>query len=109
MFTQQPDGLGLATADVVDCEDHIDDEGLSSLAALGDDYAALEMDLLEVIVLMIDLPEFPEERRDYVLGDFAFLNVSCHEGTLIFSVVCAIDAPTRTLYQDAAFEATPRV
>lgn len=104
LYVDHPEGLTLATDDPIDCPHHTRDEPLATLAELGDDYAALEKDLLEVICLMADLPETEIEREEYVFGDFAFTNLFCYDGTLGFSFMCPVNYPTRRMYQDGAFE-----
>ncbi|NEU58730.1 hypothetical protein [Halorussus sp. MSC15.2] len=51
----------LATDEVEDCPHHADGDRLSTLANMGEEYADLEQNLLEVSSLMCDLPEFEDE------------------------------------------------
>ncbi|WP_459191571.1 hypothetical protein [Halosimplex sp. J119] len=104
LFVDHPDGMTFVTDEPIDCPHHESGEPLSTLAELGEDYAALEKDLLEVICLMADLPEFPDDREEYVFGDFAFTNLFCYDGTLAFTFMCPVNYPARKMYQDGAFE-----
>ncbi len=103
LFVEHPDEVTLVTDDVVDCVHHAQGNPLSTLGALGEDYEALEKDVLETIAVMVDLPEHPDDREQHVYGDLAFSNTACYGGSLIFTFLYDPGEHVRGLYQDAAF------
>jgi hypothetical protein len=95
----------LVTDDVDDCPHHPDGDELSTLGDLGEDYAALEMDLLEVSALMCDLPEHQEELERYVVGDrVAFESLFCFSGLLTFTFAFRVADGIVAAYQDFEHE-----
>jgi len=62
------DGPTLVTDDVEECSHHAEGEEFSTLAALGEEYAALEKDFVEVSALMCDLPEYDELQMSAIDG-----------------------------------------
>ncbi|MFC7197297.1 hypothetical protein ACFQL4_26045 [Halosimplex aquaticum] len=54
--------------------------------------------------MMVDLPEHPDEREQYIYGDLNFCNTACYEGMLIFTFIYEPAKYVRQSYQDAAFQ-----
>lgn len=98
------DGPPLITDDVDGCPHHTDDEQLSTLADLGEDYADLEKDLVEVSALMCDLPESHEELQGYVIDRTAFQNLFCFDGLLTFTFGFHVADVIVEAYQDFEHE-----
>ncbi len=102
LFVNHSDDVTLVTDDVVDCVHHAEGHPLSTLAELGENYEALEKDLLETIAVMVDLPEHPDDRERHLYGDLAFTN-TCYDVCLIFTFLYDPGKHIRGIYQDAAF------
>ncbi|MFC4550085.1 MULTISPECIES: hypothetical protein [Halorussus] len=94
---------------VEDCPYHVDGDRLSTLADLGEEYADLEQDLLEVSALMCNLPEFEEELQQYVVDRVAFQSLTCYEGLLTFSFGFWVADVIVQSYQDFEHELGERV
>ncbi|WP_415381610.1 hypothetical protein [Halosimplex sp. TS25] len=109
LFVEHPEEVTLVTDDVVGCAHHAPGDPLSTLGELGDDYEALEKDLLETVAVMVDLPEHPDDREQYVYGDLAFTNSVCYDGNLIFTLLYEPGKHVRGLYQGAAFGVGRRI
>jgi hypothetical protein len=88
---------------VEDCPHHADGDRLSTLADLGEEYADLERDLLEVSALTCDLPEFEDELQKYV-DRAAFQSLSCYEGLLSFTFEIRMADVIVQAYQDFEHE-----
>ena len=99
----------LVADEVVDCPHHTEGDQLSTLADLGDDYADLETDLIEVAALMCDLPEYEAELEQYVVGRIAFELTSCYEGLLTFTFGFRVADVIVQAYQDYEHELGERV
>ena len=100
--------LYLFVDDAIDCPHHVDGDRLSTLADLGVEYADLAQDLLEVAVLMCDLPEFEPELQHYV-DRVAFQSLSCYERLLTFTYEIRMADVILQAYQDFEHELGERV
>ncbi|APX98498.1 hypothetical protein BB347_17435 (plasmid) [Natronorubrum daqingense] len=107
-----PEDVALLTDEVECCpHEHRAMEGeLSTLAELGDSYADLERDLIELTALMCDLPETPREMQKYVFDErLSFDNLYCIGGRLTFTFGVMVSSIVIQLYQDYEHEIGQRV
>lgn len=104
------DSLELITDDVEGCEHHVDGESLSTLSDLGESYADLERDLIELSAVICDLPDTNVELRKYVFDDrVSFENLYCYDGYLRFTFGFVVSSIISCLYQDYEYEIGHRV
>jgi hypothetical protein len=104
VYLDHGDGPTLVTDEVEDCPHHTDGDELSTLAALGDEYAQLEKDLMEVSALMCDLPEYEAELEEYAIDRAAFQNLFCYDGLLTFTFGFHVADVIVEAYQDYEHE-----
>jgi hypothetical protein len=78
------------------------------LRDLGDEWDALEYDLVGELVLMLDLPELPSELAGYLLDGEAhgpcLFCTTASPGHASFSITAHVPGTTRQIYDDAEFE-----
>jgi len=78
------------------------------LRDLGHTWAALEQDILSELVLMLDIPDMPEELSDYLLGGDehgpCLFCTSTSPAQANFSVTAHLPEHTQRIYDDAEFE-----
>jgi len=98
------DGPTLVTDDVEECPHHVEGEEFSTLAAFGEEYAALEKDLVEVSALMCDLPEYDDELEKYAIGGVGFRNLTCYDGVLTFTFAFEVADVIVQAYRDYEHE-----
>ncbi|WP_137287718.1 hypothetical protein [Halorussus salinisoli] len=98
------DGPALVTDDVEECPHHVEGEEFSTLAVLGEEYAALEKDLVEVSALMCDLAEYHDELEKYAIGGVGFRNLSCCDGLLTFTFAWEVEDVIVRMYRDYEHE-----
>ena len=78
------------------------------LRDLGDEWEALEYDVLSQLVHLLDLPEFPSELANWLVdGDERGPCLLCDlkmPGSVSFSVIAVIPEHTQKVYDNAEFE-----
>lgn len=88
-------------------------EGVHYLRDIGQEWDALEYDIISELVLMLDLPEMPTELANYLLGgDTHGPCLYCtmrSPGQASFSITAYIPETTQRIYDDAEFEFARRL